>query len=178
MKTIQELRMKLGLSQNDLAQYLGISRSHLSMCELGHRNLTSAELVKLAGVESGYYKAKEKRSMQKQAEGRSLSQRYEEISCRHRYLQYKLDKKNRELEKMIKGHEQNSHLFHVLEYLHEEGYSKNNAWITNNMTRSSAIIYRCDEIKQQVLKEHINELSAEVNALSACLGALDKIQSQ
>jgi transcriptional regulator with XRE-family HTH domain len=38
----------LGLSQQDLAMLLGVSRSHLSLCEIGRRSLPAAALARLS----------------------------------------------------------------------------------------------------------------------------------
>ena len=47
----RETRTRLGLSQEQLAEQLGISRSALSMAEYGRRNLPVAALLKLAQLE-------------------------------------------------------------------------------------------------------------------------------
>lgn len=51
MKASVELRKKLGLPQEQMAQFLSISRSHLSLYELGLRDLSSKALTKLAELE-------------------------------------------------------------------------------------------------------------------------------
>ena len=51
MKATQQLREQLGLSQQDLAQYLSITVSLLGMYEIGKRDLPTAALVKLAAIE-------------------------------------------------------------------------------------------------------------------------------
>lgn len=53
LRGVTAVRVKLGLTQLALAQYLGISKSLVSMVENGHRNLSSASLAKLAGLETG-----------------------------------------------------------------------------------------------------------------------------
>ena len=47
---ILQLRTENNLSQAELSEYLGITRSALSHYELGHRNLTMTSLKKLAIV--------------------------------------------------------------------------------------------------------------------------------
>jgi DNA-binding XRE family transcriptional regulator len=47
MDSIQEIREAFGLSQWQLAQWLGITRSILSMAELGHRSLPTIAYEKL-----------------------------------------------------------------------------------------------------------------------------------
>ena len=51
MKTIVAIRKKLGLSQHQLAHYLGITRSKLVMYETGKRDLSTTTLVQLAVLE-------------------------------------------------------------------------------------------------------------------------------
>ncbi|GAB4403087.1 MAG: hypothetical protein OHK0053_27620 [Microscillaceae bacterium] len=45
--TLYQLRMALGFSQQDLADYLGLSRSMVALCENGHRSLPTAALLRL-----------------------------------------------------------------------------------------------------------------------------------
>lgn len=51
MNDIQAIRNKLGLSQRDLARYLGITRTLLSMFELNKRPLPTPVLLKLAKLQ-------------------------------------------------------------------------------------------------------------------------------
>ena len=51
MSLIKELREQLGLSQEDMSYYLGVTRSHLAMVERSERELPSEALIKLATLE-------------------------------------------------------------------------------------------------------------------------------
>lgn len=50
MKITQLYRLQLGLSQEVMSQYLGVSKSTLAMYETGKRELPTAALVKLAEI--------------------------------------------------------------------------------------------------------------------------------
>ncbi len=51
MKTTQLIRNRLGLSQEVMAQYLGVAKSQLAMYEAGKRELPTFALVKLAEID-------------------------------------------------------------------------------------------------------------------------------
>jgi transcriptional regulator with XRE-family HTH domain len=51
MKSSLSVREKTGLSQLQLSQYLGITRTTLSMYEQGHRDLPTAAVIKLGKLE-------------------------------------------------------------------------------------------------------------------------------
>ena len=61
MKKVIDLRKQFGLTQEQLANYLGISRSTLNMYEQGQRSLSSGALLKLGRLEIAYMAAKESR---------------------------------------------------------------------------------------------------------------------
>ncbi|MEO7584690.1 MAG: helix-turn-helix domain-containing protein [Ferruginibacter sp.] len=48
MNASKEIRQKFGLSQEQMAQYLSVSRSLLSLHEIGKRDLPTAAMVKLS----------------------------------------------------------------------------------------------------------------------------------
>ncbi|WP_281297428.1 helix-turn-helix domain-containing protein [Flavobacterium limnophilum] len=50
MKTTQLYRAQLGLSQEAMSQYLGVTKSQLAMYEAGKRELPTAALIKLAEI--------------------------------------------------------------------------------------------------------------------------------
>lgn len=49
-KKVKELREKLGLTQEQLAKQMGISRSSISLIENGEKNLTLEEILKLSEI--------------------------------------------------------------------------------------------------------------------------------
>jgi transcriptional regulator with XRE-family HTH domain len=51
MRSIKQIRQIFGLSQQQMAAYLSITRSHLNMTERGRRSLPTAALAKLAQLE-------------------------------------------------------------------------------------------------------------------------------
>ncbi len=55
MSGIQHLREKFGLTQEQFAIYLGVTRSHLSMAEKAARSLPTKALLKLAALEKSLH---------------------------------------------------------------------------------------------------------------------------
>ncbi len=55
MSGIQHLREKFGLTQQQLAVYLGVARSHLAMAEKATRSLPTSALLKLAVLEKSLH---------------------------------------------------------------------------------------------------------------------------
>ncbi len=117
MKTAQLFRDQLGLSQELMAQYLGVTRSQLAMYEAGKRELSTSALAKLAEIALffGQKNVTEK-------EGRQLLEKQElEVKVfltRHiKELEYKQIKAQRLLETIQKKHHQNLQLHSLALYL-------------------------------------------------------------
>lgn len=49
-RRLRELRLKRGLSQEELAQHAGLDRTYVSQAEQGRRNATLITLMKIAGA--------------------------------------------------------------------------------------------------------------------------------
>src|SRR5688572_27572328 len=51
MKSIKDLRTKLGISQKNMAVYLGVASKTLMKAEKGEKNLSQTALMKVADIE-------------------------------------------------------------------------------------------------------------------------------
>ncbi len=98
MKSSQLIREKLGLSQEVLAFYLGITKSLLAMYERGKREIPTIALVKLAEIElflnQNLENTKEQNLLQKQQEGKVtylLEQHRKELAYKQLVEKRKLD---------------------------------------------------------------------------------------
>ena len=110
MKATQLFRDQLGLTQELMAQYLGISRSLLAMYEKGKRELPTAALVKLADITLFF---EQKKTTAKETSKHLKQQELEvkKLLIHHaKELEYKQIKEQRLLEAMEKKHNQNLQL--------------------------------------------------------------------
>ncbi len=117
MKAAQLFRDQLGLSQELMAQYLGVTRSQLAMYEAGKRELSTSALAKLAEIALFF---DQKNVTEK--EGHQLLEKQElEVKVfltRHiKELEYKQIKEQRLLETIQKKHHQNLQLHSLALYL-------------------------------------------------------------
>ncbi|MBL7727842.1 MAG: helix-turn-helix transcriptional regulator [Dinghuibacter sp.] len=58
MYSIKEIRKIMGLSQQQMAIYLGVTRTHFSMAETRRRELPAAALIKMAALQNILQKSK------------------------------------------------------------------------------------------------------------------------
>ncbi|MBY0486139.1 MAG: helix-turn-helix transcriptional regulator [Flavobacteriaceae bacterium] len=119
MKSSQLIREQLGLSQEVLAFYLGITKSLLAMYERGKREIPIAALVKLAEMElflnQNFENTKEQNNLQKQQETKvaSLLEHY------FKELEYKQLVEQRKLEALQKKYNQSLKLMAFVVQLDE-----------------------------------------------------------
>jgi transcriptional regulator with XRE-family HTH domain len=85
MDSIRNLRTTLGISQDKLAGFLGVSRSLLSMMETGQRNIPYDVLLKIKSLEASMLTAKpvvaERKSMDT-AYAKELTIKIQQLECR------------------------------------------------------------------------------------------------
>src|SRR5882724_6629894 len=107
MTGIKQLRQSLGISQQAMADYLSISRSHLSMVEIGHRSHPSAMLLKLLRMEiklAGAHSTHTRAVTEKQAASTNnmLRRKAEAYSVQATIANYKLEAMLNEYEQCLK----------------------------------------------------------------------------
>ncbi len=80
---LREAREYLGFSQEDVATFLGVSRSALSLMETGQRKVDALELKKLAGLYKrpiGYFTGEEVEEISFGADVKHLARKVSELS--------------------------------------------------------------------------------------------------
>ena len=80
---LREAREYLGFSQEEVANYLGVSRSALSLMETGQRKVDALELKKLAGLYKrpvGYFTGEEAEEISFGADIKHLARKVSELS--------------------------------------------------------------------------------------------------
>ncbi len=119
MKATQKLREQLGLSQQDLAQYLSITLSVLGMYEIGKRDLPTAAMVKLAAIELLLLQN------QDSIEGLDLLLQKQEVNAKAilakqaQKLMLKQIREQRALDAVIKKYNQSMNLYRFVMYENE-----------------------------------------------------------
>ena len=106
MKSSQIIREQLGLSQEIMAYYLGITKSLLAMYERGKREIPTAAMVKLAEMEL-FLNQKQKITKQESELLNKQEAKVQELIQRHsKELEYKLIKEQRKLDAIQKKYNQ------------------------------------------------------------------------
>jgi transcriptional regulator with XRE-family HTH domain len=80
---LREAREYLGFSQEEVATFLGVSRSALSLIETGQRKVDALELKKLAGLYKrpvGYFTGEEAEEISFSADIKHLARKVAELS--------------------------------------------------------------------------------------------------
>jgi len=113
MKATQQLRDQLGLSQQDLAQYLSITVSLLGMYEIGKRDLPTAALVKLAAIELLLNQKESSSDALDFLEQNQVLHVKEILKKQEERLRFKQMKAQRTLDEVIKKYNQSSNLFRL-----------------------------------------------------------------
>lgn len=129
MKTSQLLRDKLGLSQENMAQYLQITLSQLAMYETGKRDLPTHALVILAEMELFFEQKQNKQTLFLAMQEKKVQ---EIVAANTKVLEYKLLKEERLLEKIQKKYDQSIQLHLFTQHL------QNNKVTQNTMMRQLA----------------------------------------
>ena len=117
MKATQLFRNQLGLSQEVMAQYLGVTKSQLAMYELGKRELPTAALAKLAEIALFF----DQKNATEKVESKLLKKQELEVkellTHQAKELEYKQIKEQRVLDAIQKKHNQNLQLNSLALYL-------------------------------------------------------------
>lgn len=113
MKATQQLREQLGLSQQDLAQYLSITVSLLGMYEIGKRDLPTAALVKLAAIELLLNQKEFSFDELNFLEQNQVLHVKEILKKQEERLRFKQMKAQRSLDEVMKKYNQSSNLFRL-----------------------------------------------------------------
>jgi transcriptional regulator with XRE-family HTH domain len=117
MKTTQLFRNKIGFSQDAMAQHLLLTRSQLSMYEIGKRELPTHALLKLAEIEIFFNQVQKQSVTEKELLEIQKIQKKQLLLDYEKEICFKLLKAQRALKKIQKKHEQNVALLQLVLYL-------------------------------------------------------------
>ncbi len=139
MKNLNALRINLGLSQFEMAHYLQIHRSQLTMYEQGKRDLPTHALVKLAEMELFFlnYNAQSSKSLPLEAE--QLQKAAEILEKHQKEIAFKQTVLQKKLENLQTNYKYNIHLLEFLTELEEKNTAANTlekSWIAVMKTAS------------------------------------------
>ena len=119
MKLTQLFRNQLGLSQEMMAIYLAITKSRLSMYELGKRELPNVTLTKLAELAVFFDQHKGSEAQPTDVNNNQEQKLNEFIAVQIEDLKYKKLKEERLLDTMQKKHNQNIVLYKWAQHVQE-----------------------------------------------------------
>jgi len=119
MKLTQLFRNQLGLSQEMMAIYLAITKSQLSMYELGKRELPNTTLNKLAELAVFFDQQKGMEAQPPEVQNDQEQKLNEFIAFQIKDLKYKKLKEQRLLDTMQKKYKQNGVLYKWAQHLQE-----------------------------------------------------------
>ena len=166
MKSLKEVRNKLGLTQQDLAAFLEITRSQLAMAESGKRSLSTDTLIKLATVE----KCIEEKTMTETDKTAVMQAETQEcIALQIKRCQYELavlTKKTDAAEARFKKAER---LHYVIEFLAQHDMGTKNEWVEYKRLSTSVSLYHARQHNIDASRKKINELTETEKALQQCL---------
>ena len=165
------LRVRLGISQQEFADYLDVTRSQLAMHEQGSRSLPTEAILKIAGMESTHHALQQSKNkkvkavvlhpdIQKHHDGikKKVKLHLENCHFKMKVIQRTLDKMDKEYNKAEKW-------FQLLEKMIEE--------IPNDKKKKKDLVW-LEKQKSQAIKKMIRhgnasqaKMQAAVNALSA-----------
>lgn len=133
MKNLNAIRINLGLSQFEMAHYLQIHRSQLTMYEQGKRDLPTHALVKLAEMELFLlnYNAQSSKSLPLEAE--QLQKAAEILEKHQKEIAFKQTVLQKKLENLQTNYKYNINLLEFLTELEEKNAAANTlekSWIT------------------------------------------------
>ncbi len=166
MKSLKELRNKLGLTQQDLAAFLEITRSLLAMAESGKRTLSTDTLIKLATVE----KCIEEKAMTETDKMAMVQVESQElIALQIKKCQYDLailTKKTDAAEARFKKAER---LHYVIEFLAQHDMGIENEWVEHKRLSASLRLYHARQYDINAARKKINELTESEKLFQQCL---------
>ena len=120
MKTTQLFREQLGLSQEAMAQYLGITKSQISMYELGKRELPTPALARLAAIAVFLEHYKNGANDHKEIFENQEIETIELLELVKKELEYQCIKEQRKLDRIQKKYNENLKLFSFVNYFQNE----------------------------------------------------------
>ena len=179
-KLTLSVREQLALSQTAFADYLGISRSSLTMYESGLRALPAPALKKLAKLEflhNQLIHGKVKDQKEKSPDPRlkkhddevrfSMQERIDTCSYRKLIIQ-------RELKLMISEYAKVKTAAHVMKIISREidpdaEDKGDRLWVNKHQTTANKKLIRCGYASQALLKAKILALASEEAAFKRCL---------
>lgn len=131
MKAATVIREKLGLTQHQLANYLGVSRSLLVMHEKNKRELPTAAFLKLCGIELFLTAHDKKTNAVLPHEKRQLERAQQILVKFDKEYEYKKLATQRQLEKIQKAYQQKIDLWHFVSHLdtHKSLSTNENHWL-------------------------------------------------
>ena len=106
MKSSQIIREQLGLSQEIMAYYLGITKSLLAMYERGKREIPTAAMVKLAEMELFLNQKQEISKQESELLNKQEAKVQDLLEQYSKELEYKLIKEQRKLDAIQKKYNQ------------------------------------------------------------------------
>ena len=178
MKSLQHIRQQWALSQQQLADYLGISRSVVSMCEQGKRELPVDALIKLGQLEisrNAAVKAKRKPAADATGKGDNtqLALQMRPLEKRLASCRYKAAVLQHRLQRMQQRFDRATRQVMVLEDQLNDSQGKKERLKTEirlyelNKRRTTA-----NPAAQFILQHHISLLLAEATAHEKALDLL------
>lgn len=162
METIRSCRIKLGLSQQEFAEYLMIERSRLSRAENGMSTLPASALMKLASLEK-FLEHQPKVPAAGKKEKCLKSVRY----CQGREVKAKYDLMimRLQLERMKKTHAGLHYKYKMLEIETVDAGQGLDSIKNYQKIRMARQLKTCDATAQEHLQVRISILAAELSAI-------------
>jgi transcriptional regulator with XRE-family HTH domain len=160
MKITQLLREKLGLTQENLAQYLQITQSLLALYETGRRDLPAQVHIKIAEI----FLLTEQKNVPMDSELmlKQESKTNEVLEALAKELEYKQMKEQRVLEKLKKKYDQCVALYFLGQHLQTINKVQSEQFLQlaidgiekNGLAHQTTQVFKLQSIKSQL--EHIN----------------------
>jgi transcriptional regulator with XRE-family HTH domain len=170
MKSLKELRTQLGLTQQDLAEYLRVARSNVAKAEGGSRSLPSAALIKVGQIinymtTASYFKSVEERSCMSESESG-----WHKANCalRLQVCTYNMAILERRLISLETIYSQNVKLYAVLNQQQCTSPSEEHGRLVR-LKRVERKLHESSLLVQENIKERIHMLNAEAQYLNQFL---------
>jgi len=165
----ETFREKLSITQQHLAEYLGISRSLLSLYEKGLRNLSPSAALKLSQLELSYYKLQNQKNKKKAPVHPHLEKHLvktkKNLKSHAENCSYKKIMAERQLEKMAKEHAKALVLMELLDAMDYSPKTKETGidqlWIAVQKNEAIRKMIRSGDAAQATIQARILSLEAE-----------------
>jgi transcriptional regulator with XRE-family HTH domain len=171
MNGLKNIREKLGVSQQDIAHWLGISRSLATHFEIGSRSLPAAALIKLSKLEIIIYAfEKEHGTVEKTTDednftAKPLNNIDDTTPPMHPRLAFELEKRNQVQRKLLLLKNKYSVLQrqvllikHVMDKINEKTSEKEKCWLQMVYDTACYKASKYDDTKQLPLKAKLLEM--------------------